>query len=160
MAKRAPTHSDEKPGDLRLTPQRMAILEVLRHTGTRPGASWLYQEVRKKLPHISLGTVYRNLTELAEAGLVLEIDVGQGASRWDACTEFHYHVVCVRCGKIVDLEIESLAGYLERKAAKAAHQSAKASGFTILGHCLHFQGICPECRANDSDVHKSLDDVS
>ena len=142
---------DDELQGLRLTQRRMAILEVLRSTSVHPEASWVYEEVRKTLPHISLGTVYRNLAKLAEAGLVMELKGEQRASHWDGRTTPHGHVVCNRCGKIVDLEIAPLTGDLESKVAEI-------SGFTILGHRLQFEGVCPECKSGKTEP-KSLDGV-
>ena len=70
MSEQYQTPGSQKSSDIRLTPQRSAILKVLRSTNIHPNASWVYAEVRKQLPHISLATVYRNLTRLAEVGLI------------------------------------------------------------------------------------------
>ena len=129
------------PSGLRLTPQRRAILEVLRGTDRHPEASWIYQEVRKRLPSISLGTVYRNLVRLAEAGLIRELVLGTQPSHWDGRPSPHYHVMCLRCHRIVDVELPGLATELEARAARV-------SNFAIQGHTLHFVGLCPLCQAN------------
>lgn len=124
---------------LRLTPQRRAILEVLRGTDIHPEASWIYQEVRKKLPTISLGTVYRNLDLMAAAGLIQELTLDAQLSRWDGHPHPHYHVVCLHCHRVADIELSGLAVELNARAARA-------SEFAIQGHVLHFVGLCPSCR--------------
>jgi len=124
---------------LRLTPQRLAILEVLRSTDIHPEASWIYQQVRKRLPAISLGTVYRNLALLADAGLIRELALGDQMSHWDGRVAPHYHVVCARCHRIADIELPGTAEELERRAAIA-------SDFVIQGHSLQFVGRCPRCQ--------------
>ena len=131
---------------LRLTPQRLAILEVLRRTDTHPGASWIYQEVLKRLPTISLGTVYRNLALLADAGLISELALGSQISHWDGRVAPHYHVVCARCHRIADIELPGAAEELERRAASASH-------FAIQGHSLQFVGCCPQCQAEQGFAH-------
>ncbi len=130
---------------LRLTPQRLAILEVLRGTASHPDADWVHREVRRKLPHISLGTVYRNLAELARAGLIQELVLGQ-ASHWDGRVAAHEHLVCVRCGRVTDVELPVLSVELDRAAAQV-------SGYAIRGHHLQFTGLCPDCAALAPDPY-------
>jgi Fur family ferric uptake transcriptional regulator len=94
--------------------------------------------VRRRLPKISLGTVYRNLDLLAEAGKIQKLDLGGSEARFDAVTEAHYHVRCVRCGRVDD--VPGLPADL------VGHGMAKAAGYEILGHRLEFVGICPQCK--------------
>ena len=82
--------------------QREAILTVLRSTNTHPTADWIYLETRKILPKISLGTVYRNLSELSRAGEILSIDVGDGKEHFDGDISPHLHLHCRTCGNITD----------------------------------------------------------
>ncbi len=141
MSKLYQTPSAERASDVRLTPQRTAILDVLRATDTHPDACWVYTEVRKRLPHISLGTVYRNLTRLAEAGLIVKLELEGQASRWDARTNAHDHVVCSRCGRVADIERVSLPIILQ-------DHIVASSGFIIEGYSLQCYGLCPECAAS------------
>lgn len=127
---------------IRLTPQRKAILAVLSQSSKHPDASWIYQEVRKQIPHISLGTIYRNLNQLSEAGLITELDIGR-ASHWDGRTGDHYHVVCRRCERIIDLDSDVLACDVENEVAEA-------TGFSIEAHHLWLEGICPSCQRAQS----------
>ncbi len=122
---------------LKLTKQRAAVLSVLRSTTEHPPADWVYSQVRRILPRISLGTVYRNLSELRDAGLLLELDFGMGCSRFDFKTEPHYHIMCLKCGKVEDVMIPVKAG-IERAAGDA-------TGYTILSHTIQFRGICSAC---------------
>ena len=152
MGYRFGQEDERKVESLRLTPQRRAILQVLRHTRLHPDASWIYQQVRAELPHISLGTVYRNLTQLAEQGLIRELDLGGPASRWDGRTEEHDHIVCLRCGRVEDVVIGPLTD-------RCAEKAAQATGFRVLSHRLYFTGVCADCqRHNRRDEHKALDD--
>ena len=127
---------------LRLTPQRRAILRILRASTEHPEAGWIYEQVRKELPRISLGTVYRNLGQLAEMGLVVELDVGR-ARRWDGQVEPHDHIVCLRCGTVEDLEALGDRDRLEERVRQS-------SGFVVYSHQLHFQGLCPRCQREEA----------
>ncbi|MBU0514360.1 MAG: transcriptional repressor [Proteobacteria bacterium] len=123
----------------RTTKQRGLILEELRRVDTHPTADEIFGLVRRKMPRISLGTVYRNLEVLAEQGLVLRLDGGGGQRRFDARTEDHYHVRCLGCGRVADLPSLSIE-IPEREAAAG-------TDFQVVGFGLEFLGICPECQA-------------
>ena len=123
----------------RLTKQRLAILEVLRSSDAHPDAEWVYREVKKVLPHVSLGTVYRSLEVLRDAGLIASLEVGP-RRRYDGNTSEHQHILCTGCGRVVDIHLSpSLLDELERQAASEAD-------FTITGHRVEFYGLCPQCR--------------
>lgn len=128
-------NSNKNP--IRMTKQRSAVLSVLRGTTDHPPADWIYSQVRKILPRISLGTVYRNLSELKDAGMLLELDFGIGCTRYDHRTDPHYHIVCMKCGKVEDVMIP-VKGNLEKSASDA-------TGYTILSHTIQFKGICSSC---------------
>ena len=87
----------------RNTPQRRVILEELQKTSSHPTAAELYAKVRRRLPRISLGTVYRNLDLLAEMGKIQKLDLAGGETRFDGNPEPHCHMRCVRCGRVDDL---------------------------------------------------------
>ncbi|MBQ6847650.1 MAG: transcriptional repressor [Clostridia bacterium] len=87
--------------------QREAILSVISSTDTHPTADWIYTEVRKLIPNISLGTVYRNLADLRQSGMVLSVDVGDGKEHFDYDTSPHLHLSCKACGKIIDARLKS-----------------------------------------------------
>lgn len=123
---------------MRRSKQREVILEVLRGTKSHPTADWIYQEVRRILPKISLGTVYRNLKLLKEKGDILELQYGDGQSRFDGNPENHYHFTCQRCGRVYDVE-EPLRKDMERDIAKKL-------GFLITHHRVEFYGVCRECK--------------
>jgi Fur family transcriptional regulator, peroxide stress response regulator len=123
----------------RKTRQRMAILEVLKGVRTHPPADWIYNEVRKKLPHISKGTVYRNLKVLEEEGIIIELNVDGTVGRYEIRQDNHYHFICEKCGRIFDLN-EPIETGLNVKYAKK-------TGFKITHHRLEFRGLCDDCRA-------------
>ncbi|MDO8445186.1 MAG: transcriptional repressor [Deltaproteobacteria bacterium] len=123
---------------VRKSRQREVMLEVLKGTKSHPTADWIYQEVRKSLPKISLGTVYRNLKLLKERGEILELHYGDGQSRFDGNTENHYHFNCQGCGKVYDVE-----GPLKKDMER---DIAEKLGFVITHHRVEFYGVCRECR--------------
>ena len=87
---------------MRYSRQREALIELLRSTKTHPDAEWLYEGLRKENPHISLGTVYRNLRQLTDAGEILELNYGS-ISHYDGDISPHYHMQCDNCKSIVDI---------------------------------------------------------
>jgi len=123
---------------LKMTKQREAILKVLRTTTSHPTVDWIYDEVRKEIPHISLGTVYRNLKLLRESGEVLEINSNGTSSRFDGNPENHYHFRCERCGRIFDVD-EPVNKELDERVAQK-------TGFKISHHRIEFCGLCKECQ--------------
>jgi Fur family ferric uptake transcriptional regulator len=125
-----------------MTAQRRVILEELRKVDTHPTADTIYDMVRRRLPHISLGTVYRNLDRMADVGLIRRLESAGSQLRFDGDTAEHYHLRCVQCGRLEDAPIEP-DGSLE-------HQIRQRSAYDILGHHVEFHGVCPECRVNQT----------
>ena len=95
----------EAKNKLRMTKQRQVILEELRKVKTHPTADDMYQMLRKKMPKISLGTVYRNLEILSESGIIQKLDVGGTQKRFDGDISIHSHVRCVDCGRVGDIDL-------------------------------------------------------
>ena len=121
---------------MRLTEQREVILALLRTTTNHPRADEVYEKVRKKLPSISIGTVYRNLHVLVSLGLVNELN-DKNSTRFDGITSEHYHFNCEKCNMIIDLDIpinKSLNRMIEKK-----------TGYTVSGHKIEFNGLCDSC---------------
>jgi Fur family ferric uptake transcriptional regulator len=125
-------------GHGRHTRQREVVLEVVRSTMDHPTADWVYRQARRRLPRISLGTVYRNLKKLAEEGLIREIQIAGQTTRFDANTGRHYHIRCVRCGRVNDLPI-SVDRRLEDEAGRAMN-------YQVIGHQVEVLGVCPLCQ--------------
>ena len=123
----------------RTSKQRALVLEVIRSTTDHPTADWVHRQARRRLPRISLATVYRNLKQLAEQGLIREIQAAGHASRFDGNTGRHYHVRCLGCGRVNDLPM-SVDPRLEEAAGRAIN-------FRILSHQVEFHGVCPLCVA-------------
>ena len=126
----------------RETRQREAILNVLRETDLHPTADWIYSEVRKTIPNISKGTVYRNLKILKDTGEISELNLERTVSRYEDKKEGHYHFRCERCGKIFDLD-EPVNHALDDKIAEK-------TGFTVTYHQLEFRGLCKDCQGKQT----------
>lgn len=126
---------------IRLTTQRQIILEELTKVTTHPTASELYDMVRKRLPRIGLGTVYRNLDLMADSGMILKLEVGGTQKRFDATTEAHYHIRCSSCGKVDDIDVPVIQ--------ELVAQAAETTPYRILGHHVEFSGICSTCQKKE-----------
>ncbi len=137
----------EQLPNMRLTTQRQIILEELGKVTSHPTANEVYDMVRKRLPRIGLGTVYRNLELMADSGIILKLEVGGTQKRFDATIEPHYHIRCSSCGKVDDIAME-VQGQINLAAEKA-------SNYIILGHHVEFSGICEECtkEKRESPLH-------
>lgn len=129
----------------RMTAQRRIILEELRNMRTHPTADDVYRAVRKRLPHISLGTVYRNLDVLSEAGEILRLEKCGTQFRFDGDTHTHYHIRCTRCGRLDDVEGVDVEVTLASDGPSHDYQ--------IIGHVVELLGVCPRCKAGVPDKH-------
>ena len=127
-----------RPKRERNTLQRRVILEELQKVASHPTAAEVYELVRRRLPRISLGTVYRNLERLAAAGRINKLALAGAEARFDADLGQHDHVRCVECGCVAD--VRGLGGGAVENGLKGA------AGYEILGHRLEFVGICPQCK--------------
>jgi Fe2+ or Zn2+ uptake regulation protein len=122
----------------RKTRQREAIMMVLKNTTAHPTADLIYEEVKKEIPNISKGTVYRNLKVLRESGVVSELNLKGTLSRFEAKQENHYHFRCEQCGRVIDIDHP-----VDRKLDK---EVARRTGLKISYHQLEFRGLCQDCQ--------------
>ena len=122
---------------LRMTRQRKVILEELRKVKTHPCADEIYGMVRRRMPRISLGTVYRNLEILSNLGEIQKLEVGGVLKRFDGIPENHYHIRCTCCGRVSDAPVPMMEGLED--------EIRRVSDFTVLGHRLEFIGECADC---------------
>jgi len=129
---------------LRSSRQRERLLALLQETEIHPTADWLYVRLKPEFPHLSLGTVYRNLTILAEQGLVKKIHSGSTFDRFEARVMPHYHLICKRCDAIQDLEMPLL---IEINA-----RASRMTDFQIQEHRIDFYGLCSSCRAKKRET--------
>lgn len=117
--------------------QRDAILEELCSRCDHPTAEELYFSLKKSLPSLSLGTVYRNLNMLADDGVILKIE-GGSSDRFDGNSKNHYHFRCTDCGKVSDVPMALIEG-IEQQAQNFADGS-------VISHQIVFSGVCSECQ--------------
>lgn len=125
---------------LRLTQQRQIILDELRKAKSHPTADEIYQQVRRRLPKISLGTVYRNLDLLSTCGMIKAVPLGSGQQkRFDGDTKPHYHLRCLRCGRVVDAPLKPVISI--------HHAMGAVEDCEVIGHHFEFTGLCPQCKS-------------
>ncbi len=126
---------------MRMTKQRRVILDALRKNNIHPTADTIYELVRKQLPRISLGTVYRNLEILTALGEIQTLELSGSQKRYDGTPQKHYHIRCLHCGRVDDAPIAPLN--------RLEDDLYESTVYTIMGHRLEFIGLCPECSRNE-----------
>ena len=131
---------------LRQTDARRIILEELKDLTSHPTADEVYHIVRKRLPRVSLGTIYRNLEILAENGQIQKLDGGGTQRRFDGNTGIHYHLRCLACGRVLDLPTQPFKE-IERAVFNLAD-------YEIHQYKLDLIGVCPTCKAGNR--HQAL----
>jgi Fur family peroxide stress response transcriptional regulator len=123
----------------RLTPQRLAMLRIIAKSAGHPSAEQIYEQIKVDFPTTSLATIYKTLSLLKDIGEVLELNLASVGSRYDGNRPYpHPHVICTRCGQILDPE---MAGMTE-----VSKEMARQTGFKITHHQLNFFGLCPQCQ--------------
>jgi len=124
----------------RNTIQRSLVLEAVKELQCHATADEVYDTIVKKYPSISRGTVYRNLNLLSNIGEIRKLEIPNGADRFEHQCHDHYHVRCVKCGRVFDVEMDFIPDL--EKNIKDTH------GFEFSGHDLVFKGTCFECKDN------------
>ncbi len=123
----------------RLTPQRLALIEMLSGTDEHPSAAQLYDNLHERFPTMSRATIYKTLNVLKELGEVLEMGFGADDNRYDGASTYpHAHIICTRCRQIIDADLMPVPGLTQ--------QVAERSGYRITGSRVEFYGLCPECQ--------------
>ncbi len=122
----------------KLTSQRQAVLNVVTCSPGHLTPSEIYKKVHREHPGIGLVTVYRTLNTLVELGVICEVNIGNTRSYVGSPLQHHGHLICSKCGKVLDFTGCNL-GKLEQRLSKE-------TGFRIEGHLLQFFGLCPDCR--------------
>jgi len=126
-----------------MTRQRKLILEELQRVKQHLSADEVYDIVRKRLPRISLGTVYRNLEILSELGEIRKLEHSGVVRRFDWDPTHHYHIRCMQCGRIDDAPIPPLKN-IERKFRDV-------TDYKVNGHHFEFVGLCPTCSEKSTE---------
>ena len=122
---------------LKVTPQRELVFELLWGADQHPTADWVYAEARKRMPTMSLRTVYQTLNDLADMGELAPLDLGTGSTRFDPNVDVHHHLVCTSCGKVRDI-------YADYSSLQVP--SSELEGFEVGPAEVVFRGVCDECR--------------
>lgn len=123
---------------LKVTPQRISIYNILANTKSHPNAEAIYNKLIEENPTISLATVYKTLDTFVTSGLVQVLNVTNTCSNFDANTAPHPHIVCNKCNRIFDFEVDNLGEIRDLVSDK--------TDFVIESEQLIFYGVCPECQ--------------
>jgi Fur family peroxide stress response transcriptional regulator len=121
---------------LKLTPQRIAILDYLDGNKQHPSADEIYRAVSKKFPTMSFATVYTTLSALKAKGNVIELTIDPGKKRYDPQTGGHNHLICVSCKRIIDVPV----------AYSLDVPESIKQGFNVTNTHVEFYGLCPKCK--------------
>jgi Fe2+ or Zn2+ uptake regulation protein len=125
-------------GGQRYTEQRAAVFGFLTSTDTHPTADEVYLAVRRRLPSISLATVYKSLETLVGCGLAVKLTYADHSARYDGRTDHHHHARCLGCDRVMDL-----MGDVPREEIEALN--GPSGGFTVTGYRLELSGYCAAC---------------
>ncbi len=125
----------------KVTPQRLAIYNVLSHTTAHPSAEKIFNELQPVYPTMSLATVYKTIEILREIGLVQVLNVGEDSFRYDARVIPHSHIRCTKCGRVDDLEDIDAEAFIKAAAERTPYE--------ITGQQFYFYGVCPACRSKE-----------
>jgi len=127
----------------RATRQLAAVYDALAASHDHPTADQIFRRVRGVLPHVSLGTVYRNLDKLREQGRLRVVRLEGGQAHYDAVTEAHDHFVCERCGGVVDLPGSNL---------QPLDVPTLPAGYEVRWHTTALYGVCQHCSSSRGKV--------
>ena len=127
-----------KKKGLKLTPQRMVIFRILSESNQHVTVDEVYQRASVEYPMLSPATVYRNMEQMVDAGLLSRLDLGGTSMRYDTNLDEHHHFVCSKCGKVTDV-------YLDKVNYKLDESRSQLGKAQINSLDLHLQGTCGEC---------------
>lgn len=130
---------------MRYSHQRERIFRAVMESCEHPTANMVYEQLKADMPRLSLGTVYRNLNQLADAGRLKKIPLADGSCRFDKTKEAHSHIVCELCGAVSDVHLPSF---------QALEQAIETeTDFTLRSYDVVLRGVCKQCRlASERDV--------
>jgi len=130
-----------------MTNQRQVILRELKKVNVHPTADEIYMMVRRIIPHISLGTVYRNLEILSAMGLVQKLEYSGNQRRYDGNAENHHHIRCVSCGMVADISPDMVTTF--------EFNPGHVPDWNVLDHRVVFIGVCARCAESKGNVSSS-----
>ena len=128
----------------KVTPQRLAVYEVLANTKEHPNAEMIFSSLQATYPTMSLATVYKTIDILHAIGLVQVLNAGEDSFRYDADVSDHAHVRCIECGRVDDV--------YNLDAAKVSREIEAGTRYRLVGQQIYFYGLCPECQST-GDTH-------
>lgn len=137
---------------MRNTIQRALVLDTVTGLNGHATADEVYEEIVKRYPTISRGTVYRNLNQLSESGKLRKVEVPDSADRFECGGRDHYHARCSVCGRIFDVDMAYMEGL--EKAVR------EPGGFEFTSHDILFKGVCAECRQKPTSRQAGSDGAS
>lgn len=140
MIKKKPDNSAAPSRQTRITRHRRIIMEELQVPNRHLTADEIYARLRRRIPNISLGTVYRNLELLVSSGKIKKLSIGSGPKQYDGGMHRHYHIRCIECGMVSDVSAEVFDDL-------NAGATVGVSGFDVIDHELEFTGLCNECKS-------------
>ncbi|MDO4543818.1 MAG: transcriptional repressor [Clostridia bacterium] len=117
-----------------MTKQKRVILDIIEESPLHLNAEQIYMEAKKRLPQIAMGTVYRNLKLMSEAGEIRHISMPDGGDRYDRNVMPHEHIECIECGLLYDLPDYDVCDFLQRR-----------TDMRVLSCELSVKGLCPDC---------------
>lgn len=129
-----------------MTNQREMILQELQKSKEHLSADELYERVKKRMPRISLATVYRNLEILSEIGMIGKLEVSGRQKRFDWDTEDHDHIYCVQCHRVDNLQLD--------REDLGVTMPDSVGGYQVTGYRLEFAGLCKKCREKNIEEEK------
>lgn len=124
----------------KVTPQRLAVYEAIDHNMTHPNAEAIYKKLQPKYPSMSLATVYKTMEIFAKISVVQVLQCEEDAHRYDYNTSPHAHIRCVRCNRVMDVNVDQ-----KTLAANAADQT----GFKVDSVNISFTGLCKDCQKQE-----------
>ena len=128
-----------KERKFRITPQRLAVLNILAVSENHPNVESIYEQVKAHFPTTSMATVYKTVTLLKELNEVLELGFPEGGNRYDGNKPYpHPQMICIQCKQILDPDLMSLE--------QITYEASRKTGYKIIGHRLDFFGLCPDCQ--------------
>lgn len=130
--------------DMRYSRQRESIYQTVLQSAEHPTADMVYSALRSDYPKLSLGTVYRNLNQLADAGRLKKIPMPDGSCRFDKTVRSHSHIVCERCGQVADVMLPALTALSESIERETA--------YTLSSYDVVMRGLCKHCRESGNTI--------
>jgi Fur family peroxide stress response transcriptional regulator len=125
--------------------KRDAILQAIRSTAGHPGARWVYERLKPLMPNLSLATVYRNISLFRDEGTIMSVGVVNGEERFDGVVDPHPHLVCGRCGKVIDLPCPAAHLTQVTGFCRPPEENREAAAFNVDYRRTVFYGLCGDC---------------